>query len=170
MVARTDGVLIAGAKKGNPILSQLTRDRDHGSPFWQPVFRGGRSVRFLNQDPHQRALDTEWKAPRIAYLQHPADPAICWSFQALWWPPECMARPRGFDMPDAMRWFPVVSGVQAVGDVLKQLDVPSGFGHNYSSEYAEGWASVLPPEGWTPADNERLVRFIARIPGDESEP
>src|SRR5262245_32387257 len=36
MVARTDGALIAGAEHTNPIHSQLTRERDRGSPFWQP--------------------------------------------------------------------------------------------------------------------------------------
>lgn len=170
MVAQTDGALIAGAKKSNPIHSQLTRDRDHGSPFWQPVFDGGRSVRFLNRDPHHAALDAEWPAPRIVYLQHPGDPAICWSAKALWRPPECLARPRGFDVPDATRWFAIVSGVQAVSDVLNQLEAPPGFGHNYSSEYVKGWASVIPPEGWTDADTERLAHFIDEIPGDESEP
>ncbi|WP_262413238.1 alpha/beta hydrolase [Paraburkholderia sp. UCT2] len=171
MMARTDGVLIVGAKQSNPIHSQLTRERDSGSPFWQPIFDGGRSVRFLNRDPHQMALDTDWPAPRIVYLQHPADPAVFWNASAFWWPPEWLARPRGFDVPDAMHWFPIVSGVQAVGDLIHQLGVPAGFGHNYSSEdYVNGWASVMPPEGWTHADTERLARFLDQIAGDESEP
>jgi uncharacterized membrane protein len=41
LVARTDGALIAGAKESNPIHSQLARERDPGSPFWQPIFDGG---------------------------------------------------------------------------------------------------------------------------------
>ncbi|KXU87530.1 hypothetical protein CI15_15430 [Paraburkholderia monticola] len=171
MVARTDGVLIAGAKQSNPIHAQLTRERDRGSPFWQPIFDGGRTVRFQNRDPHQVALDAAWPSPRIVYLQHPADPAVFWSVEAFWRPPEWLARPRGFDMPDAMRWFPLVSGVQAVADVIHQLGVPQGFGHNYSAEdYIRGWASVVPPEGWTDADTHRLARFLDEIPGDESEP
>jgi uncharacterized membrane protein len=170
MMAQTDGVLIAGAKQSNPIHAQLTGERERGSPFWQPVFDGGRSVRFLNRDPHQAALDADWPAPRIVYLQHPGDPAAFWSARALWWPPEWMAPPRGFDVPDALRWFPIVSGVQAVGDLLHQLSTPPGFGHDYSSEYAKGWASVMPPEGWTDADTERLAQFIGEIAGDESEP
>jgi uncharacterized membrane protein len=170
LVARTDGALIAGAKESNPIHSQLARERDPGSPFWQPIFDGGRSVRFLNRDPHQPAVHADWLAPRIVYLQHPADPVVLWSVAALWWPPEWMARPRGFDMPDDMRWFPIVSGVQAVADLLDQLGPPPGFGHDYSTEYVKGWTSVVPPEGWTDADTERLERFIDRIAGDESEP
>jgi uncharacterized membrane protein len=172
MVARTDGVLIVGGKESNPIQAQLTRERERRSPFWQPIFDGGRSVRFLNRDPHQVALDANWPAPRIVYLQHPADPAVFWNAKALWWPPEWMAQPRGFDVPEDMHWFPIVSGVQAVGDLLNMLaGVPPGFGHNYSSEeYVKGWASVTSPEGWTDADTKRLAQFIDGIPGDDSEP
>lgn len=172
MTARTDGALIVGGKQSNPVHSQLTRERERGSPFWQPVFDGGRSVRFLNRDPHQMMLDTAWRAPRIVYLQHPGDPAVFWSASALWWPPEWLAQPRGFDVPDAMHWFPIVSGVQAVGDLLNMLaGVPPGFGHNYSTEeYIKGWASVMSPDGWTDADTERLARFIDGVAGDESEP
>src|SRR5262249_30866537 len=154
IVARTDGVLIAGPKQSNPIHSQLTRERDPGSLFWQPIFDRGRSVRFLNRDPHQAVLDGDWSAPRIVYLQHPADPAVFWSANALWWPPAWMARPRGFDVPDATHWFPIVSGVQAVVDLFNQLNVPPGFGHDYSTEYVKGWASVVPPAGWKDADTK----------------
>jgi uncharacterized membrane protein len=154
----------------NAIRSQLTRERDPSSPVWQPVFEGGRSVRFLNLDPDQPALSTDWPAPRIVYLQHPADPVVFWSVEALWWPPEWMGRPRGFDVPDDLQWFPIVSGVQAVGDLLDQLGPPPGFGHDYSTEYVNGWASVVPPDGWTNADTKRLEEFIDNMPGDESEP
>lgn len=168
MVARTDGALLAGAKHSNAILSQLTRERDSGSPVWQPVFQGGRTVRFLNRDPQQPELSPDWGAPRIAYLQHPGDPVPLWNVEALWWPPEWMGQPRGFDMPDNLRWFPIVSAVQAVGDMLDQLGPPPGFGHDYSTEYVKGWASVLPPDGWTDADTERLEKFIVDVAGDES--
>jgi uncharacterized membrane protein len=170
MVARTDGALIAGGEQRNPIHSQLTRERDRGSPFWQPIFDRGRSVRFLNRDPHQPELDADWPAPRIVYLQHPADPAVCWNAKALWWPPEWLAPPRGFDVPHAMRWFPIVSAMQALGDVYNQLEVPPGFGHNYATEYVKGWASALPPDGWTDTDTKRLEQFMDKIHGDDSEP
>jgi uncharacterized membrane protein len=115
-------------------------------------------------------LDADWPAPRIVYLQHPADPAVFWTAKALWWPPEWMAPPRGFDVPHAMRWFPIVSAVQAVGDLYNQLGVPPGFGHNYSTEYVKGWANVVPPDGWTDTDTERLEQFINEIHGNDSEP
>jgi uncharacterized membrane protein len=170
MMAQTDGALIVGAKQSNPIHSQLTRERDSGSPVWQPVFDGGRSVRFMNRGPDQPALDANWPVPRIVYLQHPSDPVTFWSVKAFWWPPEWMKRPRGFDVPDRVRWFPLVSGVQAVGDMLDQLGPPPGFGHVYSTDYVRGWVSVAPADGWEEADTERLERLVNNIAGGESEP
>jgi uncharacterized membrane protein len=170
MVARTDGALIVGAKQSNPIQSALTRERDPGSPVWQPVFDGGRSVRFLNRDPDRPALKADWPAPRIVYLQHPSDPVCFWNIDALWRRPEWMERPRGFDVPEGLRWFPIVSSVQAVGDFLFQLSPPPGFGHVYSTDYVNGWATVIPPDGWQASATERLERFIEKIAGDAFEP
>jgi uncharacterized membrane protein len=170
IVTRTDGVLIAGAKHSNPIHAQLTRERDPGSPVWLPVFDRGRSVRFLSRNPDQPALDAKWSVPRIVYLQHPSDPTVFWSIEAFWRPPEWMQQPRGFDVPDNIRWFPIVSGVQAVADVINQLSPPPGFGHVYSTEYVKGWASIVPPQDLTEAETEQLEQFIHNIAGDESEP
>jgi len=170
MVARTDGALIAGAKHSNPIHTQLTRERDPGSPVWLPVFDRGRSVRFVNRDPDQRALDAEWSVPRIVYLQHASDPTVFWSIEALWRRPEWMEQPRGFGVLDNVRWFPIVSVVQAMADVLNQLNPPPGFGHVYSTDYVKAWASITRPEGWTEADTKRLDRFLENVAGDESEP
>ena len=170
MVTRTDGVLIAGAKHSNPIHAQLTRERDPGSPVWLPVFDRGRSVRFVNRDPDRPALDAEWSVPRIVYLQHPSDPTVFWSIEAFWRPPEWMEQPRGFDVPHDVRWFPIVSGLQALADVLNQLRAPPGFGHVYSTDYVKAWASIVRPNDWTEAESERLDQFVATILGDESEP
>ena len=160
LVARTDGALIVGAKHINPILSQLTRERDPGSPVWQPIFDEGRSVRFLSRDPDQPVLDPDWPGPRIVYLQHPSDPVPFWGLDALWRPPEWMDRPRGYDVPDQAHWFPVVSGVQGVSDLILQLSPPPGFGHDYATDYVTGWAAVVPPDDWTDDDTQRLDQFL----------
>lgn len=169
LVARTDGALIVGAKIVNPVHSQLTRERDPGSPVWQPIFDEGRSVRFVSRDPNQPPMDPDWRAPRIVYLQHPSDPVPHWGLEALWWPPEWYDRPRGYDVPDAAGWFPVVSGVQGVSDLIFQLSTPPGFGHVYSTDYADGWARVAPPDGWTEADTERLEVFLSESVDAEGE-
>jgi uncharacterized membrane protein len=170
LVARTDGALIVGAKYNNPILTQLTREREPGSPAWQPSIEGGRFVRFVNRDPGQSGLDPDWRAPRIVYLQHPSDPVTYWGVEALWSPPEWMDQPRGFDVPQAARWFPIVSGVQAVADLIFQLSTPPGFGHVYSTDYVDGWARVVPPDGWSAADTKHLEQFLDTGGAGESEP
>ena len=48
-----------------------------------------------------------------------------------------MDQPRGFDTPEAAFWFPIVTGLQAAGDLFLQLDVPAGFGHVYSTDYVD---------------------------------
>ncbi len=160
LIAQTDGALIVGPKHTNPIHSQLTRERDAGSPVWQPIVNGGRTVRYLNRDPSQPALDPHWPAPRIVYLQHPSDPVPFWGIDVLWRPPEWMDRPRGFDVPGAATWFPIVSALHAAVDLIFQLSTPPGFGHVYATEYVKGWANLLPPDGWTEADTERLQDFL----------
>ena len=168
LTARTDGALIVGAKHLNPILSQITDERDSGSPVWQPVFDAGRTVRFLNGDPAQQQPGTSWTSPRVVYLQHPSDPVPFWGVDALWKPPEWMDEPRGHDVPAAAHWFPIVTAVQAVADQIHQLSPPPGFGHDYATDYADGWAAVLPPAGWTDDDTRRLEKFLDRGGAGES--
>jgi uncharacterized membrane protein len=169
LVARTDGALIVGAQHGNTILSQLTNGRDPGSPVWQPVFDAGHTVRFVSRDPNQPALGNRWPFPRVVYLQHPSDPVPFWGISALWRPPEWMDEPRGYDVPSAARWFPIVSGVQAVADQIHQLSAPPGFGHDYGTEYVLGWAEVAPPTGWTDQETHRLEDFLDHGGEGESE-
>jgi uncharacterized membrane protein len=58
-----------------------------------------------------------------------------------------------------------VSGVSfAIG-----LSTPPGFGHGYANDYVDGWAEVIPPEGWTHADTARLTSFLDTGHG-EAEP
>ena len=170
LTSGTQGALIVGAKRTNPIHSQLTRERDQGSSVWQPVIDGGLAVRFLSRDPDQPALSQDWPLPRIVYLQHPSDPVPLWGIDVLWRSPEWMDQPRGFDVSEAASWYPVVSGVHAAADLIFQLDTPPGFGHVYATEYVEGWASVCPPDGWTDADTARLEEFLYSEPPSEEQP
>lgn len=159
-----------GIRRVSPVRQVLTIFGDYwwhvhrDSPAWQPVFDSGRSVRFLNRDPVQPELSSQWSAPRIVYLQHPSDPVPFWGIDVLWQPPEWLDQPRGFDVPRAAGWYPIVSAVHAVADMIFQLDTPPGFGHVYSTEYVKGWTSVIPPDAWTDADTARLDEFVYRAP------
>ena len=46
LIARTDGALFSGPTFNNTIWTELTRDRDTGSPEWLPIFDKGENVRF----------------------------------------------------------------------------------------------------------------------------
>jgi uncharacterized membrane protein len=50
------------------------------------------------------------------------------------------------------------------------MSTPPGFGHVYSTDYARGWANVLPPDGWSDADTERLEEFVQSVHGGAVEP
>ena len=41
--------------------------------------------------------------------------------------------PRGYDVPARAGWFPIVTGVQEVADLIAGFSAPSGYGHNYGS-------------------------------------
>ena len=57
-----------------------------------------------------------------------------------------------------------------MNDQVFQLSPPPGFGHDYSTDYAEGWARVVPPDGWTDADTTRLEQHLDLGATGESEP
>lgn len=160
LVARSDGALLVGAVNGNPILQQLTADRDPGSPVWAPVFDGGTTVRFRTRDPEGQDPPGPWDGPRVLYFQHPTDPVTYWSMSWLWSSPEWMDHPRGYDVTDRGRWFPVVTWVQGIFDLMAGFSAPPGFGHDYRLDYVDGWSAIAAPDGWTDADTERLEAFL----------
>lgn len=160
MVARTDGVLYTGPTNDNVIWRQLQADRDAGSPTWWPVFDDGRNVRFRTRGPDPSDVPRTWDGPRILYVQHPSDPVTFWGFAQFWSKPAWMDRPRGYDVPERGRWFPIVTGVQGVFDLMAGFGAPPGFGHDYRLDFVEGWTQVAPPSGWTAADTAALEAYL----------
>jgi uncharacterized membrane protein len=160
LAARTDGALFVGPTNDNTIWRQLTEGRDEGSPWWQPVFEGGDQVRFRTRGPDATELPEAWDGPRILYVQHPSDPVTFWSMDTLWREPGWMERPTGHDVPDRVRWTPVVTWVQGLYDLTAGFAAPPGHGHDYRLDYADAWATVVAPEGWTDDDTERLESFL----------
>jgi len=160
MALRTDGALLVGAANANPILRQITEERDAGSPSWAPVFDDGRIVRFATRDPNQPVTVRTWDVPRVLYFQHPTDPVTYWGLDWLWSPPEWMDDPRGQGVTSDGRWFPFVTWTQGVFDLMAGFSAPPGFGHDYRLDYVDAWTQVSPPDGWTDADTDRLELFL----------
>jgi Alpha/beta-hydrolase family len=62
-------------------------------------------------------------------------------------PSTVCAPPRGYDVSPRAFWFPIVTGIQSIGDLAAVFGGASGHGHNYSADVTSGWAAVAPPEG-----------------------
>ena len=160
MVDWSDGALWVGATNGNHIWGQVTDARDEGSPVWQPAYDDGESVRFSTRGPDPNDLPESWDGPRILYLQHPTDPVTFWTPTSFWSEPPWMDAPRGYDVPQEGGWYPIVTALQGVFDLMAGFSAPPGFGHDFRLDYVGGWSQVAPPDGWTDADTEQLEQFL----------
>jgi uncharacterized membrane protein len=159
---RTDGALFTGPPRFNPLYGEFTRGRDAGSPEVEPVYRDGRTVRFVSQI--ERGIEPTgrpWEDTRVLYVQHPSDPVVWWGAELLLSRPDWLREPRGHDVSDAMRWFPLVTFWQVTIDMPFAAGVPDGHGHRYTTGSVDAWATLLQPEGWTDEDASRLKHLIA---------
>ncbi|MDT2004857.1 hypothetical protein FXW78_09275 [Rhodococcus opacus] len=165
--ARTDGVLFTGPPNANEIWTDVTTNRDPGSPEWLPIYEQGETVRFGARAPEDLPRpDAPWGTPRMVYLQHPSDPIVWWSPQLLLSEPDWLQEERGYDVLDSTQWFPFVTFLQVAADMAVSTGVPDGHGHSYVVDIADAWSAILPPDGWSPADNDRLRTVLAEMGAD----
>jgi len=157
LIARTDGALFSGPTFKNTIWTNLTINRDEGSPQWLPIFDKGENVRFSAIAAKDLGRpDDPWGQPRVVYLQHASDPIAWWNPDLLFAKPDWLKEPRGYDVSPRMEWIPVVTFLQVSADMAVAVDVPDGHGHVYVRDVANAWAAILQPPGWTPEKTERL--------------
>ena len=161
LTARADGALLGGPTNDNEVWGQITAAREDGSPVWKPVYDGGTTVRFANNADEMIALDPSWEGPRILYVQHGSDPVTFWNTSDFWSPPPWMDDPRAPDVPAGGPWFPIVTGLQGVFDLMAGFAAPPGYGHDYRLAWPGAWAQVVPPQGWAASDTEALNTFLA---------
>ncbi|MDT5325153.1 MAG: hypothetical protein QOF25_2305 [Mycobacterium sp.] len=156
LVARTDGALFSGPTFNNTIWTDLTRNRDEGSPEWLPIYDKGENVRFAAKAENLGRPADPWGNPRVVYLQHASDPIAWWSPDLLFTKPDWLREPRGYDVSPRTEWIPIVTFLQVSADMAVAVDVPDGHGHVYVRDVANAWAAILQPPGWTPAKTEKL--------------
>ncbi len=158
------GALWAGPPFASRIWGSITRNRDPQSPAWLPRFRDGSYVRFTAQ---KNALDIPgaiWGPMRIVYLQYASDPIVFFEPRALYREPDWMRAPRGPDVSPELRWYPLVTVLQLLFDVVIGTASPIGHGHVYAAEhYIDAWVAVTDVQGWPDGEIARLKQhFIAR--------
>ena len=161
LVARTDGALFSGPTFNNTIWTQLTGERDQGSPMWLPIYDKGKNVRFVARPDNLNRPADPWGHPRAVYLQHASDPIAWWNPDLVFSEPDWLKEPRGYDVSGRMQWIPVVTFLEVSADMAVAVDVPDGHGHVYVRDVANAWAAILQPPGWTPEMTERLRPLLS---------
>ncbi len=156
--AKVDGALWVGPPNSNRLWDQLISRRDPGSREVEPIYADGLVVRFASDSDDLARPDTEWRPPRIAYLQHASDPIVWWSTDLIFSQPDWLSEPRGSDVSTQMRWWPFVTFWQVAADLTNAQGVSDGHGHRYGSLVLDGWAAIAEPPGWNPELAER-IRF-----------
>lgn len=162
LIARTDGALFSGPTFNNTIWTDLTNNRDDGSPMWLPIYDKGANVRFAAEPQNLDRPADPWEQPRVVYLQHASDPIAWWNPDLLFSEPDWLREPRGYDVSPTMEWIPIVTFLQVSADMAVAVDVPDGHGHVYIRDVANAWAAILQPPGWTPEKTEALRPELVR--------
>jgi uncharacterized membrane protein len=159
---RTSGVLWVGPTNDNTLWSQFTADRDPGTPEWQPVYRGGSTVRFITSPSQLSPVPADWTEPRVVYLQNTSDPIVWWSWALAFHQPDWLRGTHPPDVSSAMHWYPLVTFWQVAADLALAASVPPGHGHTYGMlQGAASWAAIVQPPGWTAADTAALGNLPA---------
>ena len=156
-----DGALWSGPPFRHGTWQRVTAGRDPGSPFWLPVFRDGKVVRFKNQWGGLETGGSGWGRFRIVFLQYASDPITFFSPQTAWRSPEWLREPRAPDISPSFRWFPVVTMLQLAVDMVLGT-APTGFGHEIAAvDYLEAWLALTEPAGWSDEELARLRALFA---------
>jgi uncharacterized membrane protein len=162
---RTDGIIFTGPPNFNRLYREFVDGRDAGSLEIEPVFRGGRTVRFTGAPASDIApTGAAWQGPRVLYVQHPSDPIVWWGPHLITQRPDWLSEPAGRDVVEPMIWIPLVTFWQVSADLPFATGVPNGHGHVYTREYVDAWAHVLQPPGWT-EDKAARLRDLMAPPG-----
>ncbi len=159
---RTSGALFVGPTANNRLWSQFTQERDPGSPEIAPIYRGGETVRFSADGKNWPGDSVTWEGSRVGYLQHSNDPVTWWDWGLAFNKPDWLIEKRGENLRPYMTWLPVITMLQVGADQAMANNVPVGQGHLFGTAPVYGWAQILPSEGWTTADSDRLAEVIEK--------
>ncbi|MEV0250357.1 alpha/beta-hydrolase family protein [Nocardia sp. NPDC050712] len=154
--AKVDGALWVGPPNSNQMWKQLVSRRDPGSREVEPMYADGLVVRFAAESADLAQPTTEWRPPRIAYLQHASDPIVWWSPDLIFSQPDWLAEPRGADVSSQMRWAPFVTFWQVAADLTNAQGVTDGHGHRYGSLVLDGWVAIAEPPGWNAELSDKI--------------
>ena len=155
------GALWSGPPFQSTIWRRVTEGRNAGSPAWLPRFRDGSFVRFMNQNGVAVQPGSAWGPVRIVYLQYASDAITFFDPRDLYRRPDWMEFPRGPDVSSELRWYPVVTMLQLVLDMLMANNTPMGHGHVFApAHYVDAWLTLTDATRWPPDQIARLKEHL----------
>lgn len=161
---RTAGTVFAGPPNFNTLFGEFRHNRDAGSLEVQPVYKGGRTVRFTTDAGTSLPPENQpWDGSRVLYVMHASDPIVWWSPRLILKEPDWIGEAPGKDVLQGMVWMPFVTFWQVTADLPFATEVPGGHGHKYTTEYVDGWYAVMRPTGLTAGELKDLKQIIATV-------
>jgi uncharacterized membrane protein len=161
IVARTNGALFVGTPHDTPLWLDIERNRDEGSPQWQPTYKNGTVVRFASTASDLSKIDSSWNSRKVVYLQHASDPIPWWSPSLIFSKPDWLQEPRGPDVSSNFKWYPISTFLNLSVDQFSGGKAQDGHGHNYSTAPVGAWAAIVPPAGWDAEKTTELEKIVA---------
>ena len=124
------------------------------------------TIRFGNEGADFLAERGDWGPMRVAFIQHPSDPIVFFSFASLYRTPDWMIGERGHGVTPELGWYPVATMLQLGMDMALGLSAPVGYGHKYSAaDYTDAWVALTEPTGW---DDARMAALKQRLSNEEN--
>ncbi|MGB7859931.1 MAG: alpha/beta-hydrolase family protein [Acidimicrobiia bacterium] len=160
-----DGALMVGPPFVNELWNELVNDRDPDTSPVTPIYQGGRTVRFTNEESFLDRPSAVWGDTRVVYLQHASDPVVFFSPSLFWRRPDWLLDgQRGVEISDEFQYTWLITGWQVMMDLPAAGSIPEGYGHLYTKQAnAEAWIAVTRPEGWLDEETARLVDFLVAL-------
>lgn len=155
------GALWSGPPFESATWRAVTAGRDPQSPAWLPKFRDSSIIRFTNQENRLDISGATWGPIRIVYLQYASDAVTFFDAHSFYREPAWMRKPRGPDVTASLRWFPALTMLQLLFDMMIATTSPMGYGHVYAPQhYIDGWVAVTAP-AIEPQQIDDLKRHLA---------
>jgi uncharacterized membrane protein len=152
MSTTTDGALLMGPPGFDPTWKKLVERRDQGSPVWKPVDDRGALARVAGSDADLTDPSLTWQTDnQIVYLVHGTDPIVALTADHAAW-----LDPRPATVSPATTAWPIVSGWQALADMINATGAPPGNGHRYDATTVTAWAQILGPPTLPAAEIEAI--------------
>lgn len=161
LALRTSGGLFVGPTGNNTLWTQVTAERDEGTPEYLPIYDGGAAIRF-SPDGTTWDGDGDWEQPRLGYLQHANDPVTWFNWSLAFHRPDWLVEDRGPGVHPDTTWIPVITLLQVAADQMVAMDVGPNQGHDFGFAPVHAWAQILPPPDWTEEDTQRLIGLLAQ--------